>query len=478
MDKFKTLEPVKLYTSAAAATSKRFSQPLSAKGGPAPFSFIGRLPVDVHILILTHLSVPDIPAYSLVSRALAKLSRDERVWEARWKAFGVDKLKLSSVLDDLEARSKVQNVIRKEQAPPTLKVDDDDFGDFTSVNAPAEEMGDFVSNFAGATIMSPSNSTWTPPQSSFRAQYIRAHNLLKPFAKALSSPPHAILTALFPAPAPSLMQQALTLRLLALFFCHRVKPLRTWQTLGSSLRAAMDLFGEGLLTAFDTSDSKGDEKAMAEAAEASWAVWDPSDGPWELGRVWSDKHEIFYDHQSKWDPLENFTKDETLVFDAMDAFMTNILSILKEHGGRAVHVFPPESNVLLSFAERLATEVVGEYVTSLLTRAREISNETFLKATAASFKETWRMVDVIVQVSSERSEALVPRTRAEDVVYRMFEQNMDEYLDEEVDYLKQCFEMICRGWDRTVRFSLACITTTTDSGCSDVAAGYSAYYYT
>lgn len=27
---------------------------------------------------------------------------------------------------------------------------------------------------------------------------------------------------------------------------------------------------------------------------------------------------------------------------------------------------------------------------------------------------------------------------------------MDEYLDEEVDYVKQCFEMICRSWEKTV----------------------------
>ncbi len=53
-----------------------------------------------------------------------------------------------------------------------------------------------------------------------------------------------------------------------------------------------------------------------------------------------------------------FRKDGTLVFDAMDAFITNILSVLKEHGGRAVRVFPPEANVLLSFSDRLANEVV------------------------------------------------------------------------------------------------------------------------
>ena len=59
---------------------------------------------------------------------------------------------------------------------------------------------------------------------------------------------------------------------------------------------------------------------------------------------------------------------------------------------------------------------VAEYIAPLLTRARELSSETFLKACAASFKEAWRMVDVILEVASERTDSLVTKTQAEDVV--------------------------------------------------------------
>ena len=52
-------------------------------------------------------------------------------------------------------------------------------------------------------------------------------------------------------------------------------------------------------------------------------------------------------------------KDEKLDFDAMDSFITAILAILKEEGSRAVRVFPPDANVLLSFSERVANEVVS-----------------------------------------------------------------------------------------------------------------------
>ena len=38
--------------------------------------------------------------------------------------------------------------------------------------------------------------------------------------------------------------------------------------------------------------------------------------------------------------------------------MTFVLNSIIEHGSRAVRVFPPESGVLIAFAERIASEVV------------------------------------------------------------------------------------------------------------------------
>lgn len=126
----------------------------------------------------------------------------------------------------------------------------------------------------------------------------------------------------------------------------------------------------------------------------------------------------------------------------MDEFMTHILTALHKDGSTAVRVFPPDSFVVLSFAERVANEVVNfllfkkitifltrslqvaEYVAPLLTRAREISNEAFLKATAATFREVWRIVDELIKLNDEASavkegSASVPyvtQNQAEDVM--------------------------------------------------------------
>jgi len=35
--------------------------------------------------------------------------------------------------------------------------------------------------------------------------------------------------------------------------------------------------------------------------------------------------------------------------------------------------------------------------------------------------------------------------------YRMFEPNLDEYLDEELDNVKRAFDTICKSWSKNVR---------------------------
>jgi recyclin-1 len=51
----------------------------------------------------------------------------------------------------------------------------------------------------------------------------------------------------------------------------------------------------------------------------------------------------------------------------------------------------------------------------------------------------------------EPKSSLVTRTRAEDVVYRMFELHMDDYLSEEGEYAREILEAVCREWDDKVR---------------------------
>lgn len=297
MDKFATLEPTKLYSSAASTGARFLSRATGQKPAEIHLPLVGRLPSDLHLLVLSYLPIPDFPAYARCSRATSKLVRDDKIWEARWRALGLEKdpsLKKAIVILERKSRDQVA------AAPPIIPVDDE-FGDFATADAfstsAPEEMGDFVGAFGVVpTALNETNKT----------KYVHVHSLLKPLLPILLSPPHLVLLELSEKVTTSLSEAAKTLRLLSRFLSPVVQPVRQWASLFLSLRTAMDRFDSSLLTAFDVADGKGDEAGMQEAAESSWEVWDPSGGDWEMGKVWAEKREIFY-QQGRWQALDNFT---------------------------------------------------------------------------------------------------------------------------------------------------------------------------
>lgn len=315
MDRFATLEPVKLYANAATATF--LGRP--SKKGPElqHFHFVGRLPVELYRTILFYLPVPDLPAFSRCSRQLSEFAREERVWEGRWKMLGADRvgLHLEETLKDLDERAKGNFPLSSSFKSTSLGLTDsgeDDFGDFASGSdlSAAQNMLDVVQPFQGISL---SSHPAVLSESSYRQRFIRIHSTLKRLLPSLASPPHLVLTSLFPPPSVSLTTQSRTLYLLAFFLSPQVQPVRNHESLYASLRSAIDRFQATLLTAFDAADERSDEEAMKDIASASWDVWEghlnesrSKVSEWEMGRVWAEKREIFYEEGS-WKPLDNFS---------------------------------------------------------------------------------------------------------------------------------------------------------------------------
>ena len=250
MDKFQALEPVKLYSSLASSLPASLtSRNVPVKTKPAP-QFLGRLPLDLHVLILSHLPVPDVASYAASSRGFNNLAKDPDalVWRCKWAELGVEKLGLGKVLDELEAKQKQARVGARDAAPPTLAVDDE-FGDFEQADVlspPQDEMGDFVGAFdSSMNFGAPQQPTHVlfdtpapvPSKDTPRAKYIRAHVLLKPLVKLIDAPAHLVLSQLAEAVAPAaltltsispLLLEGQTLRLLSRFLSPGVRSVRRW----------------------------------------------------------------------------------------------------------------------------------------------------------------------------------------------------------------------------------------------------------
>ena len=305
MDKFATLEPVRLYASNTGARlfSRGTTSNKDSIDASIPQASAGSLPSSLHIVIVYHLPIPDIATYSICSRATRLCAAHDTVWEKRWKALAIDN---DPVIHNILEHLQRKTIEKPAAAPPS-----DDFGDFTTAELFSPSSPDVMHDFSGAfqnlhLSAQPTSSSYSHTNDSYKNKYIRVHNLLKSLTRILLSPPHLILSQLAEQVSLSLYHEAKILRLLSHFLSPDVQPLRHWQSLYFSLRSAMDRFDSNLLSAFDVADGKGDEEGMKEAATSSWELWDKSSADWEMGKVWAEKKEIFY-QQGKWKALDNFT---------------------------------------------------------------------------------------------------------------------------------------------------------------------------
>lgn len=132
--------------------------------------------------------------------------------------------------------------------------------------------------------------------------------------------------------------------------------------------------------------------------------------------------------------------------------MKHVLEIVMREGGLIARVFPPDADVLIYFTERIANDVISDYITSLLSAAQPLQPPLFLLATAATFGQVYRLLDAVLEI--EPKSALVTKERAEDVIFRMFEPLMDDYLSEEADWIRNVLEEICAEWDAKVSRSI------------------------
>jgi recyclin-1 len=108
-------------------------------------------------------------------------------------------------------------------------------------------------------------------------------------------------------------------------------------------------------------------------------------------------------------------------------------------------VFPPTADVLYPFIDRVADDVVSEYITTLFDEAHDGNIETYLKAVSGVFEQALRFA-----ISLRPSKAS-KKTFSEDVaktVARCFEQHVDLYLSEELEYFKSKSDEEVGTWER------------------------------
>lgn len=261
MDRWTTLEPVKLHQGSRPSTEKpskgTASLAAASQAHQNHAQFIGRLPSELHLLVLHFLPIPDIPSYARVNRALSRLSGDERVWERRWRLLiGVENSnepnarvraeeKMNALLDELERRGTGVRTSRghsnayrngtaghsrassrgsvdlgsmgspgrvrasgygsqnnRTSVPQAVLPVDDDFGDFAAADLAADEFDDFVGASSPTNGKKAGNFTplYTP---SFASPVFFPPATASPVPNATSFPPNGIRATSFTSTSPS-----------------------------------------------------------------------------------------------------------------------------------------------------------------------------------------------------------------------------------------------------------------------------------
>lgn len=176
-------------------------------------------------------------------------------------------------------------------------------------------------------------------------------------------------------------------------------------------------------------------------------------GRMQAAKVFLDKCDILTDNAIKHDPLANVTMQQStaaLDFTPMDKFISDIIEIVKKDGEIIARVFPPEQDVLLAYADRVAQDVIGKYVRSLLQHTQNISSHLYLRSCAATFAQAWKLVDVLLSIEP-RDDTIVTKTRCEDVVFHLWEENMEDYLSIENQWVRQEMQAVTDKWDSDVK---------------------------
>lgn len=108
-------------------------------------------------------------------------------------------------------------------------------------------------------------------------------------------------------------------------------------------------------------------------------------------------------------------------------------------------VFPPSFDVLQPFLERVAEDIISEYITSLFDEAHDVSTDVYLKAVAGVFDQASQLAISLKPTKGSKANFQEEAIR---IISRCFEQHIDLYLQEELDFFKRKSVEQVEAWEK------------------------------
>jgi len=144
------------------------------------------------------------------------------------------------------------------------------------------------------------------------------------------------------------------------------------------------------------------------------------------------------------DCLEHYGTNQ-LNLQASHDFFRGLAIALNEEAAVIDRVFPPTVDVLRPFLDRVAEDIISEYLTTLLDEAHDISVEIYLKAIAGVFDQALQLA---MSLKPTRASVASFQDDAKRTITRCFEQHIDLYLQEELAYFTKRSAAEVDAWEK------------------------------
>ncbi|RAL68035.1 hypothetical protein DID88_008758 [Monilinia fructigena] len=125
-------------------------------------------------------------------------------------------------------------------------------------------------------------------------------------------------------------------------------------------------------------------------------------------------------------------------------FLENLSKKVNEQADIIDRVFPPGEDVLQIFLDKIAEDILMEYVTPLFDESHERSIVSYLQAVSGIFEQSMQFASTLRPI---RNSGKNFSDKVKAVIARVFEPHVDLYLSEELDYFKRLAESEVRDWE-------------------------------
>ncbi|KAG0138407.1 exocyst complex component Sec10-domain-containing protein [Tuber indicum] len=166
-------------------------------------------------------------------------------------------------------------------------------------------------------------------------------------------------------------------------------------------------------------------------------------------QLFVQKHPVMFERGELGSPMDSFDKSMPGSFSLEPSllFFTRLSALLHEQADVIDRVFPATVNVMIPFLERVAEDVISEFVTPILDEAHDRDIEQYLEAVAGIYHRLLEFAKTI-KVTKGSGERFAEDTMK--IMGRVFEAHVDLYLQDELDYFRKKCETEVDSWEKKI----------------------------